>query len=132
VAAAEDAALEWLRLLPVLAAGGEDSPLPALAPTLFQVPLSKIHNAPALVLLLTGILSVFLRACKIRCMWLQVPRVGMPAPAAALASLAVYPFPDAGAATDVLRALAVLAEAAAPLPQVSFAGCLAHACGARP
>ena len=35
--AAEDAGLEWLCLLPVLAAGGDDSPLPSLAASLFQV-----------------------------------------------------------------------------------------------
>lgn len=76
-------------------------------------------------------ISVMASMLKTTCMSWQVPRVGMPAPATALASLAVYPFPDAGAATDVLRALGVLAEACAPLPQVSFAGCLAHACGAQ-
>ena len=56
--------------------------------------------------------------------------MGAPAPAATLASLVTYPFPEPNARTDVLHAVLALAQACATLPSISFAGCLAHACGA--
>ena len=62
--------------------------------------------------------------------WQQELRIGAPAPAAKLASLVTYPFAEPSAHTDGLRAVLALAQACASLPSISFAGCLAHACGA--
>jgi hypothetical protein len=135
--AAEEAALEWQRLLPVLRLASSPSSA-GLASSLFQVAIHQLCIPP-----LDGRLHCLGIAAKMQLSHpgfqvqcggsaMQVPCMGMPAPASVLASLMMHASLDTPAQTEILRGLKALAEACAHAMNISFASIITHSGGAAP